>query len=240
MTKREKKCEPTKRTKRLTVTLPKPTSVFNYSIRLNLLAYKILEKGILTMIFYLKNPPAGIYPNHTRTFIINIAILERVCDSCSMFTQDQDCCKVGGKILQFTFLVIYDCVLVALATAWSLVGLIYVLNNVPKSPFYKIEQSLGGVGESIKKGFENLSGQEPAEEDKVFDCNIHVYNISIVSIFVGFVVAVLTLVFLVFGRLCCDLCCCGPCAKEKDNVSIHSQKHREVKDPDDRLATRVA
>ena len=157
-----------------------------------------------------------------------------------MFTQDQDCCKVGGKILQFTFLVIYDCFLVALATAWSLVGLIYVLNNVPRSPFYKIEQSLGGVGEDIKKGFENLSGQEPAEEDKVFDCNIHVYNISIVSIFVGFVVAVLTLVFLVFGRLCCDLCCCGPCAKEKDNVSIHSQKHREVKHPDDRLATRVA
>ena len=143
--------------------------------------------------------------------------------------------------MQFTALIIYDCILIALTTTWSLVGLIYILNNVPNSPFYRIEQSLGRVGEKIIVEVGNLSGQDPARDDIFFNCNIHLYNMSIVSVFVGFFVAVLIIVFLVFGRLCCNVWCCKECNDgEKDNQSIHSERHREVKIPDDRLATRVA
>lgn len=170
-------------------------------------------------------------------------VLERLCSSCAACTNEQDCCKVGGKILEFTTLIIYDLVLAALATIYSLVGLVYILNNVPNSPFYRIEEGLGGIGESIKESVKNVSGQEPVKEGAVFDCNLHLYNTSIVAIFMGFLVAILDLVFLVCGRLCFDIYCCAPCAEEdKSNGSIHSihsEKHREVKCPDERMATRA-
>ncbi|XP_023348129.1 uncharacterized protein LOC111716855 [Eurytemora carolleeae] len=148
--------------------------------------------------------------------IVARTILERLCTCCEDCTRNQDCCKVGGRIVEFSFLIIFDIILVTVATIWSLVGLVYVLNNIPNNPFYRIEQGLGDVGDKITKGIEDLSGQEPVDQDEVFDCNIHLYNLSIVSIFTGFVLALLILIFLVFGRLCCNMCCCDPCA-EKEN-----------------------
>lgn len=126
-------------------------------------------------------------------------------------------CKVGGKLMKCGAIVLYDTALVMVSAVWCIAGSIYTARNIKETPFNKIGEFFGDAFDSFSEQIEEAETiSKTLNQDGVFVCTDTVYNMTVISLIAGFAVTALAAVFLVLGRLCCNIVCCKPCRSEDE------------------------
>lgn len=90
-------------------------------------------------------------------------------------------CTIGGKVMRFGFMIAYDLFFITLSTIWFVVSAVYMANN------------------------------DYINEKKGICENVHVYNMSMLSIILCPFVICLAFLFLIIGKMCCEVICCKMC-----------------------------
>jgi len=98
-------------------------------------------------------------------------------------------CQAGGKLAKCGMKVLYDSFYITAITIWWIVALVYAANNIPNT----------------------------AEEGD-FLCATNVYNMTMVSLVVVGLIIAFGVIFLIIGRICCNVFCCKIC---KDSSEGH-------------------
>jgi len=141
-------------------------------------------------------------------FFVNFRqFLGAVCGCCGDKMKDRECMKVGGKMMRFGLQLGYDCFVVNVCILWCVISSIYVANNVEGSTFDYWKNLLGDNFDAVAESIQGAESTiDPASQD-VWLCSANVYNMTILSIIMGYIVAVLALIFLVIAKVCNVVCC---------------------------------
>jgi len=114
-------------------------------------------------------------------------LVQSCCSCCdSMF----DSCETGFKVAKCGAMVLFDLCYVTVTTGWCVAAAIYLSKAVDdKVPF----------GEEVQGV-----------------CEKEVYNMTFAAIIIGFIASMLACLFLVVGRLCCNILFCKACQEKPD------------------------
>lgn len=159
---------------------------------------------------------AGIIFRHMLSLFVDSAV-----GCCA----DRDCCSVGGKVLRFGALIVYDTLYICLCLGWDIASAIYVAETIEYTPFNFIKELLGDDFKywswKVKQvyGTDILSEVPVTQQDDIWICDRVVYEFVVVSIVSGFVCTVIFFIILVPGKLFCNMFCCKPCREEVEGTT---------------------
>jgi len=155
-------------------------------------------------------------------------LIKRLCECCTDCCDYDKCCRIGGKVMKCSLLMVYDLAYMLVALFWLIIATSSVIRVVK----HHLKDLGDDVTEALKHfnnfsndvvgalnidGLQERKNQLSAEiqNDGTIECDEILYHVTLVVIASGWFVLALGLLYFIFFKFARHVICCKTCREER-------------------------
>jgi len=158
-------------------------------------------------------------------------IIKRLCECCNDCFDYDRCCRIGGKVLKCSLLMIYDLGFMVVSLIWLIVCLIVIRPvlkpHLPNELHEQLNTALeplndfanGVIGvfnvDEVTQTKQQLSQEIAVNLQGDVDCDDVLFHVTLVVMVAGWIVLALGVLYFIFFKFLRHVLCCKICREER-------------------------